>query len=94
MAETFNNHDENSLRTAPTFRVLGRRVQRGALERLECEGCGWWIDHDVPTLQVALAQALRLSEAERRDMGVRGHALMECDFGWASIAGRMLAAYH
>lgn len=60
---------------------------------LESEGCGWWIDHDVPALQAALSHAMRLPETERRAMGVRGHAWMERDFGWASIAARMSAGY-
>lgn len=69
-------------------------VSKGApWSGLEQEGCGWWIDHDVPTLQASLSYAMRLPESERRAMGVRGHAWMEREFGWASIAARMSASY-
>ena len=69
-------------------------VSKGApWSGLEREGCGWWIDHDVPTLQATLSHAMRLPESERRAMGVQGHAWMERDFGWASIAARMSAGY-
>ncbi|MFN3310278.1 MAG: glycosyltransferase [Thermomonas sp.] len=69
-------------------------VSKGApWSGLEREGCGWWIEHDVPTLQAALSHAMRLPESERWAMGVRGHAWMERDFGWASIAARMSAGY-
>lgn len=69
-------------------------VSKGApWSGLEQEGCGWWIDHDVPTLQAALSHAMHLPESERRAMGLRGHAWMERDFGWASIAARMSAGY-
>jgi glycosyltransferase involved in cell wall biosynthesis len=60
---------------------------------LERESCGWWIDHDVPSLQAALGRAMALSAEERRAMGMRGRGWMERDFGWASVAGRMLGAY-
>ncbi|HEY1070148.1 MAG TPA: glycosyltransferase [Thermomonas sp.] len=69
-------------------------VSKGApWSGLEREGCGGWIDHDVPTLQAALSHAMRLPETERRAMGLRGHAWMEREFGWASIAARMSAGY-
>lgn len=60
---------------------------------LESEGCGWWIDQGVEPLTAALLEATALSPAVRREMGSRGRAWMARDFGWDSIAARMVQVY-
>lgn len=62
-------------------------------EGLEREGCGWWVDNDVPALAAALDSAMRQPQARLRDMGQRGRRWMQRDFSWASVAERMEAAY-
>ena len=60
---------------------------------LEVERCGWWIDHGVEPLAVALAGAMALPRAELSVMGARGQAWMARDFGWDAIASKMAAVY-
>ena len=69
-------------------------VSRGApWSGLESEGCGWWVGHDVPELTAALDVAMSSPEGRLVDMGRKGRAWMERDFGWNSVAQRMEAAY-
>lgn len=69
-------------------------VSRGApWSGLETEGCGWWIEHDVPTLTAALDCAMSMPASQLAEMGKKGRAWMERDFGWESIARRMEAGY-
>lgn len=69
-------------------------VSRGApWSDLESEGCGWWVDHAVPNLMAALDTAMSLPSARLSDMGLRGRAWMERDFGWDPVAQKMEAAY-
>ena len=60
---------------------------------LETEGCGWWVEHDVPTLTAALDAAMSLPAKQLAEMGAKGRAWMARDFGWESIARRMEAGY-
>lgn len=60
---------------------------------LETEGCGWWVSHDVATLIQTLNTAMAHSTDQLAAMGDRGRAWMERDFGWASVAEQMEAAY-
>jgi glycosyltransferase involved in cell wall biosynthesis len=60
---------------------------------LEHERCGWWVDHGVDAMSAALREALSLSPQSRAEMGARGRAWMERDFGWSSVAGNMLDVY-
>lgn len=69
-------------------------VGRGApWSGLEAEGCGWWVDISVPTLTAALDAAMQLTPDQLIDMGLRGRAWMERDFGWDAIGQKMDAAY-
>lgn len=60
---------------------------------LETEGCGWWIEHDVPTLTAALDCAMSMPSSHLAAMGRNGRAWMERDFGWESIARRIESGY-
>lgn len=67
---------------------------RGApWSRLQTERCGWWVEHGVEALAVALDDALSLPDAERSMMGARGREWMARDFGWDGIAERMANVY-
>jgi glycosyltransferase involved in cell wall biosynthesis len=69
-------------------------VSRGApWSGLETERCGWWTERGVEPLLGALRVATALPATERRAMGQRGHAWMARDFGWESVAARMLELY-
>lgn len=57
---------------------------------VEDNGCGLWTDNSPR----ALAAAVRcMADQPLHDMGLRGHAWMERDFGWHSVATRMLDLY-
>lgn len=60
---------------------------------LECEGCGWWIDHGVEPLAAALAHAMALPRETLKAMGNKGRAWMARDFSWDSVARDMLDVY-
>lgn len=69
-------------------------VSRGApWLGLQAEGCGWWVDNSVPSLVQTLDEAMNLHPDALSGMGLRGHAWMERDFGWAAIGQKMDAAY-
>lgn len=60
---------------------------------LHTHRCGWWIDIGVEPLVVALREAMNLPPDTLRDMGRRGRAYVERDFGWPGIAEQMLSVY-
>jgi glycosyltransferase involved in cell wall biosynthesis len=69
-------------------------VSRGApWSGLEREGCGCWVENDSDTLVQTLDVAMRLSSGQLSEMGRKGRAWMERDFGWESVAQQMEATY-
>jgi glycosyltransferase involved in cell wall biosynthesis len=69
-------------------------VSKGApWSGLESEGCGWWVEHDVPRLTAALEAAMSLPRRELEAMGRKGRDWMQRDLAWDSIADRMAIAY-
>lgn len=60
---------------------------------LKAERCGWFINHGVEPLRSTLLEATALPPEERREMGQRGRAWMERDFGWEGIGERMIDLY-
>ena len=60
---------------------------------LETNSCGWWIDHGVEPMAVTLAKAMTLPQEARIDMGKRGRKWMSEEFGWSSIAAKMISTY-
>lgn len=61
---------------------------------LEANRCGWWVDHGPQPLSDALSRAMSLNPLARQEMGARGRAWMQRDFGWDGIAEKTLLAYH
>lgn len=57
------------------------------------ESCGWWIEHGVKPLVIALEEAMRLTDVQRHALGQRGRAWMLRDYAWASVADKMLETY-
>jgi glycosyltransferase involved in cell wall biosynthesis len=63
-------------------------------EDLERYGCGWWIENNQQKLHITLAEAMKLSDKERKAMGLRGRTLVETKYSWNSIAKDMADVYH
>ena len=61
--------------------------------RLDGMDCGWWIDHGVEPLAVALATAMVMPRKKLLAMGAKGRAWMQEDFSWVGVARDMLAVY-
>ena len=60
---------------------------------LEDHQCGWWIDIGAEPLATALKQAMSLDDAQRREMGARGRALVEEKYTWDAVVKAMIKGY-
>jgi glycosyltransferase involved in cell wall biosynthesis len=60
---------------------------------LEAQGCGWWIDHGIEPLAIALATSTSLPREALREMGAKGRVWMAKDFSWQSVASAMTETY-
>jgi glycosyltransferase involved in cell wall biosynthesis len=58
--------------------------------RLETVGCGLWVNNNPASLAVAIR---RISQMPLIDMGQSGREWMQREFGWNTIAGRMVHLY-
>lgn len=48
---------------------------------------------EVESIKHGLARLLSVSDAERREMGLRGRSLIACRFSWPQIAAQMIDVY-
>jgi glycosyltransferase involved in cell wall biosynthesis len=55
--------------------------------------CGWWVKADRASLEGALREMMRLSDEERKEMGIRGRRLVEEKFAWPAVARQMRGVY-
>ena len=62
-------------------------------EELTTHHCGWWTDIGAGPLADALNEAMRLTDEERRAMGLRGRKLVEKNYTWPAAAKKMVAVY-
>lgn len=60
---------------------------------LEERHCGWWIDIGAEPLTDALKAAMSLGEAQLREMGARGRALVEEKYTWDAVVKAMVKGY-
>ncbi len=89
-------HSENfgmAVAEALAHRIPAVVSQSAPWPRLEAEGCGWWVKHDVPSLTRALNAAMSVPADLLEAMGRKGRLWMERDFVWKTIADRMASAY-
>ncbi|MCK9304065.1 MAG: glycosyltransferase [Bacteroidales bacterium] len=54
---------------------------------------GWWVDVEVESLAEALAEAMALSDEERRVMGANGRRIVEQKYQWGAVAKQMRECY-
>jgi len=62
-------------------------------EELETHHAGWWIEPETQKLGQTLDIALRLSQLERRQMGLNGRQLIENCYSIQSVAAKMIRLY-
>ncbi len=62
-------------------------------EELSARQCGWWVKTTPETLADALRDATNRTDEERREMGLRGRALVEERYTWPGAAARMKSVY-
>ncbi len=62
-------------------------------KELETEHCGWWVDPTPAGIESGLVRAFAATDAERREMGVRGRELVKQKYLWPAIAENMLLFY-
>ena len=62
-------------------------------QRLEDNGCGWWVDLDKDALIDGLAKAMSLPPVELAKMGQLGREWMTRDFSWQRIGNMMAQTY-
>jgi glycosyltransferase involved in cell wall biosynthesis len=55
--------------------------------------CGWWIERSVDSVAAVLSEAFSLEATQLHEMGLRGRAWMDSDFGWQAIGSQMKAFY-
>jgi glycosyltransferase involved in cell wall biosynthesis len=67
-------------------------VTQGApWQRIDDEGCGWWVQTTSDALAATLDSVMSMDQAALAAMGARGRAWMRRDFSWERI-GQMTAA--
>ncbi|AFH49124.1 Glycosyltransferase [Ignavibacterium album JCM 16511] len=62
-------------------------------EELNTHNAGWWIDIGVEPLVQALTEAMKLSDIERKKMGLNGRKLVEENYSIESVAQKMIQLY-
>jgi glycosyltransferase involved in cell wall biosynthesis len=62
-------------------------------EELNTHNAGWWIDIGVEPLANALREALKLSDEERKQMGLNGRKLVEEKYSIDIVANKMIQLY-
>ncbi len=62
-------------------------------ESVQSEKCGWWIDDDIESIDLALTEALSLCIDDLIAMGVRGRCFIAREYSWESVSSRMLQEY-
>jgi glycosyltransferase involved in cell wall biosynthesis len=60
---------------------------------LQERGCGWWVDATVDGISEGIRKATGLDSEALQAMGRKGRAFIAAEFGWKSIANRMLSTY-
>lgn len=67
---------------------------RGApWEELQTYDCGWWVDISVGAIKNALLAAIHRPQAELKEMGKRGKALIKDEYTWAQLAQKTIRLY-
>jgi len=62
-------------------------------QRLESQGCGWWVEHAENTIADALCEAMSHSDPELRAKGARGREWVSREFSMPRVAQLTRDAY-
>jgi len=63
------------------------------LSNFRTSRCGWWVEIGAEPLAEALGEAMGLTDAERRQMGMNGRRLVESKYTWPAVAAELKRAY-
>lgn len=90
------SHSENFAMTVAE--ALGHRVpaivtQGAPWQKLNTQGCGWWVENGPKSLATALEHALELPSEKLRAMGYCGRDWIEREFNWQKVGQQMLQTY-
>ena len=56
--------------------------------------CGWWVDNTPGSLASAIRAMILLGDRPRRDMGLRGRALVAEKYTWPAVAAALVRRYN
>jgi glycosyltransferase involved in cell wall biosynthesis len=62
-------------------------------ESLVTHDCGWWVEPDGPGILRGLRAAIECSDETRREMGLRGAAMVAAQLNWDDIAAQFIEQY-
>lgn len=62
-------------------------------QRLQTEGCGWWVDNTPRALAEALQAMMEMPPEERERMGEKGRQFAARCYSWDAIAATLFSAY-
>ncbi|MBQ4439972.1 MAG: glycosyltransferase [Kiritimatiellae bacterium] len=62
-------------------------------QRLQTEGCGWWVDNTPRALAEALQAMMEMTPEEREKMGENGRRFAARVYAWDAIAAALISAY-
>ncbi len=61
---------------------------------LKNHSCGWWVELDVSEIEGSMRSALSMDRNALVEMGMRGRAWVQNEYGLSSVAERMSAVYN
>lgn len=62
-------------------------------EEVATRFAGWWVSNEIEPLSKAMGEMMRLSDAERAEMGRRGRRLVEEKYTWEAVAKKLAEGY-
>lgn len=54
---------------------------------------GWWIPYAAESFELALRQAISMSDQDRLELGEKARSLVVSKFNWSGVAEKVLASY-
>ncbi|MDJ0734448.1 MAG: glycosyltransferase [Nostocaceae cyanobacterium] len=90
-------HSENfgiAIAESLAYEVPVVTTKEAPWEDLVKYGCGWWIEDNQKSLEIALREGMQLSDIQRKEMGRKGRIMVEKKYSWSTIAQEMSRVYY